>query len=53
MLLIDDGFMGGSDQIPYENLEQRNACNDLYERYFLHDDENNPRNWCDGWENFN
>lgn len=42
MLLVDDGLMGGSDEIPYEDVNWDNIGN-LYETYFLHNDQNNPR----------
>ncbi|MCD6482052.1 MAG: hypothetical protein J7L31_07300, partial [Thermoplasmata archaeon] len=42
MLLIDTGQMGGSEEIPYESLHWDNL-HELYEKYFLHGDENNPR----------
>ena len=43
MLLIDDGLMGGSDQIPYETLDDRDACENLYTTYFLHNNNSHPR----------
>ncbi|RLF45031.1 MAG: hypothetical protein DRN29_07435 [Thermoplasmata archaeon] len=42
MLLIDDGLMGGSETIPYEELSW-DKLDEIYEKYFLHNDENNPR----------
>jgi len=42
MLLIDTGQMGGSEEIPYESLHWDNL-HELYEKYFLHGNENNPR----------
>ena len=42
MLLIDSGQMGGSEEIPYENIHW-DTIQELYDKYFLHGDENNPR----------
>lgn len=42
MLLIDDGLMGGSEEIPYEELNW-DSIGEVYTEYFLHNDEDNPR----------
>ncbi|RLF47898.1 MAG: hypothetical protein DRN29_01235 [Thermoplasmata archaeon] len=42
MLLVDNGLMGGSEEIPYEELDW-DKLNEIYNDYFLHNDENNPR----------
>ena len=46
---LDDGFMGGSDIIPFDEEtthswgSQNNELYQIYEEYFLHGDENNWR----------
>ncbi|MCD6447715.1 MAG: hypothetical protein J7L58_01545 [Thermoplasmata archaeon] len=42
MLLVDDGLMGGSETIPYEDLTW-SKLGDIYDKYFLHNHEDNPR----------
>jgi len=42
MLLIDDGLMGGSEEIPYEDVNW-DSIDQIYKDYFLHNDNNNLR----------
>ncbi|RLF45408.1 MAG: hypothetical protein DRN17_02640 [Thermoplasmata archaeon] len=42
MLLIDDGLMGGSEEIPYEDVDW-DAIDQIYKDYFLHNDNDNLR----------
>jgi len=48
MLLIDDGLMGGSDQIPYQELDWEDY-EAAYNDYFLNGDPNNPRKGVFHW----
>ncbi len=43
MLLIDNGIMGGSEKIPYADYNEWEDFHDIYEAYFLHHDQDNPR----------
>ena len=41
---LDDGEMGGSERIPFNNTDgvtERRECDVFYQKYFLHNDENN------------
>jgi len=40
---LDDGCMGGGEKIPYDELSSYDELNDMYEQYFLHDNEDNWR----------
>jgi hypothetical protein len=40
---LDDGCMGGSDMIPFEELVNRHRLQEFYWDYFLHGNESNPR----------
>ncbi|HHF55453.1 MAG TPA: hypothetical protein ENL42_00870 [Thermoplasmatales archaeon] len=42
MLLVDNGIMGGSEIIPYEDLTW-SKLREIYDKYFLHNHEDNPR----------
>jgi len=43
MLLLDTGNMGGSDEIPYDESLNWDELKEIYEKYFLHNDQKNPR----------
>ena len=43
MLHIDDGCMGGGEEIPYKERITYNETNEIYWRYFLHNSTQNPR----------
>ena len=43
VLHIDDGCMGGSDIIPFDEETPQEELQDIYWNYFLHGDENNWR----------
>ena len=43
MLLLDTGNMGGSDEIPYDEALDWDELHQIYEKYFLHNDQKNPR----------
>jgi hypothetical protein len=43
ILHLDSGCMGGSDIIPYDELTDYDELRDMYDNYFLHNDENNAR----------
>ena len=40
---LDDGGMGGSDMIPFDEETPREELMEIYWKYFLHEDENNWR----------
>ena len=40
---LDDGCMGGSDMIPFDEVTTRKELQDIYWNYFLHGDPNNWR----------
>ena len=40
---LDDGCMGESDMIPFDESTDRDELTDIYYNYFLHGDENNWR----------
>ncbi len=43
VLLLDDGCMGGSDEIPLDEALDWDELREIYETYFLHNDQNNSR----------
>lgn len=43
MMLADDGMMGGSDEIPFDDKLGWDELGEIYDEYFLHGDEDNPR----------
>ena len=43
VLLIDDGLMGGSDEIPFDDALDYDELREIYETYFLRNDYNNSR----------
>ena len=44
VLHLDDGCMGESDIIPFDEQTSHSELRDIYWNYFLHGDENNTRN---------
>ena len=40
---LDDGCMGGGETIPFDALSSYNELHTMYERYFLHNNQNNWR----------
>jgi len=40
---LDDGYMGGSDTIPFSELVEQEGLQKIYQDYFLHNNENNWR----------
>jgi len=43
MMLADDGMMGGSDTIPFDDKLDWDELGEIYDTYFLHGDQDNPR----------
>ena len=43
VLHIDDGYMGGGEIIPFDDMIGRNELDNIYMQYFLHNNENNWR----------
>jgi len=40
---LDDGCMGGGEKIPFDELSTYNELQTMYEKYFLHNDQDNWR----------